>query len=131
MLMHIKDKPVSAIQMGDMRVLRPLAKKRRDESDCTYPKMTAFHCMILLSHGAPLIPEGGSCVWWRGGLDREDFDCEGEWRLDGNKYLLELLEVTDEALTSWSGHGGRGRKDGGKAGGGRMVRGRKAAGEEE
>lgn len=26
----------------------------------TYPKITAFHFMMLLSHGAPLIPDGGS-----------------------------------------------------------------------
>ena len=24
------------------------------------PKMTAFHCIMLLSHGAPLTPAGGS-----------------------------------------------------------------------
>ena len=27
------------------------------------PKMTAFHCIMLLSHGAPLTPAGGSS--WR------------------------------------------------------------------
>ena len=27
----------------------------------TYPKITAFHSMMLLSWGAPLIPAGGSC----------------------------------------------------------------------
>lgn len=35
--------------------------KRRWIYTPTYPKMTAFHSIILLSTGAPLIPAGGSC----------------------------------------------------------------------
>lgn len=33
-------------------------------------------------------------------------------RYGGNKILLELSVVVDEALASWGGHGGRGRKGG-------------------
>lgn len=61
-----------------------------DKNDCcvAYPKMTAFQNMMLLSHGAPLMPAGGSCRistggggfvwigsqygwWWKGGIETE------------------------------------------------------------
>ena len=37
------------------------SKKERKRERKKYPKMTAFHSMMLLSWGAPLMPAGGSC----------------------------------------------------------------------
>lgn len=33
-----------------------------EDSASSYPNMTAFHNIVLLSCGAPLMPAGGSCI---------------------------------------------------------------------
>jgi hypothetical protein len=51
--------------MSSTSDVAPPTTATREQLACnTYPKITACHIMMLFSHGAPLIPSGGS-VWRR------------------------------------------------------------------
>lgn len=56
----------------------------------TYPKMTAFHTMILFSDGAPLTPAGGSSCSLTDEMDSYITDKENDSNSQLSKSLLLL-----------------------------------------